>query len=46
MLTMERVRRCELARRGRVRAETVYAWPVVARQHLDFFERVTAARRP
>jgi glycosyltransferase involved in cell wall biosynthesis len=46
MLTMERVRRCELARRGRERAETVYAWPVVARQHLDFFERVTAGRRP
>ena len=45
MLTMEQVRRCELARRGRERAESVYGWPVVARQHLDFFERVMASRR-
>jgi glycosyltransferase involved in cell wall biosynthesis len=44
-LTMERLRRCELARRGRERAESVYSWPVVARQHLDFFERVMAAPR-
>jgi hypothetical protein len=44
MLTMERARRCELARRGRERAETTYAWPVVARQHIDFFERVIAGR--
>ena len=42
MLTMDRVRRCELARRGRARAESVYSWPVVARQHVDFFERVIA----
>jgi glycosyltransferase involved in cell wall biosynthesis len=44
MLTTERGRRCELARRGRVRAESVYGWPVVARQHLDFFERVITGR--
>ena len=44
MLTMDRVRRCELGRRGRARAESVYGWPVVARQHLDFFERVIAGR--
>jgi len=44
MLTTERARRCELARRGRQRAESVYGWPVVARQHLDFFERVIASR--
>ena len=44
-LTMERVRRCELARRGRERAESVYGWAVVARQHLDFFELVMASRR-
>ncbi len=44
MLTMEPARRCELARRGRARAESVYGWPVVARQHLDFFERVIAER--
>jgi glycosyltransferase involved in cell wall biosynthesis len=43
-LTMDRARRCELARRGRARAEAVYGWPVVARQHLDFFERVIAGR--
>ena len=29
-------RRGDLARRGRARAETTYAWPVVARRHLDF----------
>jgi glycosyltransferase involved in cell wall biosynthesis len=45
MLTTERARRCELVRRGRERAESVYGWPVVARQHLDFFERVMAGRR-
>jgi glycosyltransferase involved in cell wall biosynthesis len=45
MLTTERLRRCELARRGRERAESVYGWPVVARQHLDFFERVMSSRR-
>jgi glycosyltransferase involved in cell wall biosynthesis len=39
-LTTDRARRCELARRGRERAESVYGWPVVARQHIDFFERV------
>jgi glycosyltransferase involved in cell wall biosynthesis len=44
-LTMDRARRCELARRGRERAESVYGWPVVARQHVDFFERVIASQR-
>jgi glycosyltransferase involved in cell wall biosynthesis len=29
--------RAELSSRGRHRAETVFAWPVVARRHLDFF---------
>lgn len=43
-LTTDRTRRCELARRGRVRAESVYGWPVVARQHLEFFERVIESR--
>jgi glycosyltransferase involved in cell wall biosynthesis len=28
----------ELARRGRERAETYFAWPVVARRHIDFFD--------
>jgi len=30
-------RRAELRCRGLDRARTVYAWPVVARQHLEFF---------
>jgi glycosyltransferase involved in cell wall biosynthesis len=30
-------RRAELAARGRERAHALYAWPVVARRHLDFF---------
>ena len=44
MLSADRSRRLALARLGRERAESVYAWPVVARQHLDFFERVIASR--
>ena len=36
-LIADSARRDDLARRGRERAETVYAWPVVARQHLNFF---------
>jgi glycosyltransferase involved in cell wall biosynthesis len=34
-------RRAELGRRGRERAEAVYAWPVVARQHVNFFKELT-----
>ena len=34
--------RVRLAERGRSRAETVFAWPVVARQHLDFFEDIVS----
>jgi glycosyltransferase involved in cell wall biosynthesis len=33
-------RRGELAVRGMERARARFAWPVVARQHLDFFERL------
>jgi len=33
-------RRRELSARGRERAVTRFAWPVVAREHLDFFESV------
>jgi glycosyltransferase involved in cell wall biosynthesis len=44
MLATNRMRRCELARRGRQRAETVYSWPIVAQQHLEFFDRVMATR--
>lgn len=36
--------RRELAARGRERAVTRFAWPVVARAHLDFFEEVLASR--
>jgi glycosyltransferase involved in cell wall biosynthesis len=32
--------RADLARRGRARAVARYAWPVIARQHLEFFEEV------
>lgn len=35
-------RREELGRRGRARAERLYAWPIVARQHLDFLEELAA----
>lgn len=34
--------RADLARRGRSRAESTFAWPVVARQHLDFFEEIVS----
>jgi glycosyltransferase involved in cell wall biosynthesis len=33
-----------LAAMGRARAEAEFAWPVVARRHLDFFETVVAAK--
>ena len=31
-------RRFELSARGRARAESTFAWPIIAQQHLDFFE--------
>lgn len=34
--------RAELSARGIERARSVYAWPVVARQHLDFFSELLA----
>jgi glycosyltransferase involved in cell wall biosynthesis len=43
-LAGDRVRRCELARRGRARAEAMFGWPTVARQHLEFFERIVESR--
>ncbi len=33
-------RRAQLAARGRARAEAEYAWPVVARRHLEFFDEL------
>jgi glycosyltransferase involved in cell wall biosynthesis len=38
-------RRAELRALGLERARAVFAWPLVARQHLDFFEEVLDARR-
>lgn len=38
-------RRAELKARGLERARAVFAWPVVARRHLDFFEEVLMSRR-
>jgi glycosyltransferase involved in cell wall biosynthesis len=37
--------RRRLAAAGRERAESTFAWPVVARQHLDFFERTLEQSR-
>jgi glycosyltransferase involved in cell wall biosynthesis len=37
-------RRAELAGRGLERARRVYAWPVVARAYLDFFEELCAKK--
>lgn len=33
-------RRAELSARGIERARTVYSWPIIARQHLDFFNEI------
>ena len=38
-------RRRELAGRGLDRVQQHYAWPVIARQHLDFFEQILDTRR-
>jgi glycosyltransferase involved in cell wall biosynthesis len=32
--------RADLSRRGRLRAVENFAWPVIARQHVDFFEQL------
>src|SRR5437773_535341 len=40
LLLDDRSRRADLGLRGRRRAESVYAWPVVARQHLAFFDEL------
>jgi glycosyltransferase involved in cell wall biosynthesis len=37
-------RRVGLAARGLERVRTVYAWPVIARQYLDFFEQILQGR--
>lgn len=39
-LIEDRPRRLEMASRGLDRARSVYAWPIVARQHLSFFDEL------
>lgn len=39
----DEVERRALGALGRERAESVFAWPVVARQHLAFFERILSS---
>jgi glycosyltransferase involved in cell wall biosynthesis len=41
-LLQDAPRRAELARRGLQRAHAEFAWPVVARRYLDFFDSVLA----
>jgi glycosyltransferase involved in cell wall biosynthesis len=36
--------RRELGKRGRARVEENFAWPVIARQHIEFFEELLDAR--
>jgi hypothetical protein len=36
--------RRELADRGLRRARTEFAWPIVARRHLGFFDELTGTR--
>lgn len=38
-------RRRELGERGRARAHENYAWPIIARKHLEFFEELMDSRR-
>ncbi|HXG55005.1 MAG TPA: glycosyltransferase family 4 protein [Vicinamibacterales bacterium] len=40
-LLTDPVARADYAQRGRRRALDRYAWPIIARQHLDFFETLT-----
>ncbi len=39
-------RRKDLAARGLERARANYAWPIVARRHLNFFDELLASRKP
>jgi glycosyltransferase involved in cell wall biosynthesis len=43
-LLTDPARRRDLGRRGRRRAADVYAWPVIAAEHVDFFESIVANR--
>ena len=44
-LLENRSQRSQLSERGLERAHTVYAWPVVARKHLDFFDQILDSRQ-
>ena len=41
-LLADPIRRAEFSARGLARARERFAWPVVARQHLDFFDSLVA----
>ena len=43
-LLEDRAALAEMSRRGRERAITAFAWPVVARRHLAFFDELLAGR--
>jgi glycosyltransferase involved in cell wall biosynthesis len=43
-LLADPARRRDLGERGRERAHARFAWPVVARRHLDFFEKMLAGQ--
>jgi glycosyltransferase involved in cell wall biosynthesis len=43
-LLEDRPLRADLSVRGRIRAEEQFAWPVIARQHLEFFEQLLRDR--
>jgi glycosyltransferase involved in cell wall biosynthesis len=42
-LAADRALRCSLAERGLARAHARFTWPIVASQHLDFFDEVVRA---
>lgn len=44
-LLEDTTQRRELSQRGRARAEAVYAWPLVARRHLEFFDEILEGRQ-
>jgi len=44
-LLADEARRAELSARGLERARATYAWPLIARRHLDFFEELLEGRK-
>jgi phosphatidyl-myo-inositol dimannoside synthase len=44
-LLQDAARRRDLAAQGLERAQTEFAWPVIARRYLDFFEQILATRQ-